>query len=101
MSENKYTSKSQKEVALNQMKLQMPKELCSEIFDGYVKGSSALIVFPLSLHSYLTSNESSDEDFAYEYVENLNKQFIKRCNLNTEIRWTIHENQKFYLLSIF
>jgi len=101
MSENKYTSKSQKEVALNQMKLQTPKELCSEIFDGYVKGSSALIVFPLSLHSYLTNNESSDEDLAYEYVKNLNKQFIRRCNLNTEIRWTIHENQKFYLLSIF
>jgi len=99
--ENRYTSKSQKGVASNQMQLLMPKELCSEIFDGYVVGSSALIVFPKSLNSYATNNESSDEDFAYEYVENLNKQFIRRCNLNTEIKQTMHENQKFYLLSIF
>ena len=101
MSENRYTSKSQKVVALNHMERQIPKKICSEIFDGYVKGSSALIVVPLSLHSYLTNNESSHENLAHEYVETLNKQFIEECNLSTQIRWAMHENQKFYLLSIF
>jgi hypothetical protein len=101
VSKNNYISRSQKEVALNQMKLQTPKEICSEIFDGYVKGNSALIVVPLSLHSYIANNASTDENLAYEYLQTLNNQLIKECRLNTEIKWIMHETQKFYLLSIF
>ena len=95
-----YLSRSQKGVALNQMNLQKPKELCTQVFDGYTKGSSALIVVPSSLHSYIFNNGMQDPDLAYDYVNALNNRLLNECKLDTEIKAIIHDTQKFYLLSI-
>tara|TARA_B110000014_G_C20125298_1_gene598850 strand:- start:867 stop:2582 length:1716 start_codon:yes stop_codon:yes gene_type:complete len=98
--DSKFFSKNQKGVASNQINLQDPKEICNQIYDGYVQGSTSLAIIPLSLHSYIANNGLKDIDLAYNYVNSLKDRLTNKCKLDTEIKSIIHDSQKFYLLSI-
>ena len=98
--DNRYLHKNQKGVALNQINLQIPKEFCKEVYDGYMPGNSSLLIIPLSLHSYISDNGYKDKDLAVNYVNSLNNRLSSECKLDTKISSIIYDSQKFYLLSI-
>ena len=98
--DSRFFSKNQKGVASNQINLQTPKEICNQIYDGYIQDSTSLAIIPLSLHSYISNNGLKDKDLAYNYVNSLNNRLTNICKLDTEIKSIIYDSQKFYILSI-
>ena len=99
-SRSKYLSVSQRSVALNQMNLLQPKNLCHELFDGFDQHQNSLLFFPSSLKSYITGNKTSSIDQAFIYVDNLKNDLLKSCKVKAKITKTTHNEQTFYLLSI-
>jgi len=97
---NKFFTQSQKSIASNQLSLLFKKDICDEPFRDYKRGNSALIVFPLSMESFGKGNEPLKPDRALHFVNELEDDFRKRCNLKTKVEKIVNFNQQYYLLSI-
>ena len=99
-SKRKYLSASQKNVALNQMHLLSPKNICYQLFDGFESSKTSLIFFPASLLSFFHGNEASQTDKALLYVNNLKVDLKSLCGIESDVSKILYKQQNFYLLSI-
>jgi len=96
---SKFFSKSHKNIASKQISLLSPKDLCSNLFQDYNQKQSFTIIFPASLNTYSSENDSKESDFAINYITKLRNKMSEQCNLKTQISKTLYKDQKLYLLT--
>jgi len=100
ISKSKFFSKTQKQVALNQMNLLTPKSLCTSLFDGFNVTKRSILFFPQSLGSYIENDNLINIDFAKSFVSELKNDLYNSCMIDSEISESSYKDQIFYVLVI-
>ena len=97
---SKFSTQSQKNVAINQMNLLTPKNICYELFDGFKRDKKSILFFPESLNSYIEKDEISKSDDALLLVKKLKNDLETKCAIKSEISESFYKDQIFYLIKI-
>jgi len=100
ISKSKFFSKTQKQVALNQMNLLSPKSLCTSLFDGFNVTKRSILFFPQSLGSYIENDNLINIDVAKSFVSELKNELYNSCKIDSEISESSYKDQIFYVLAI-
>ena len=100
INDNNLFTNSQQKNAMKQLSLLSSKSLCNELFNGYSKNKSSIIIFPASLYSYSIGNDASKPDLAISYLKVFRNEMSKKCNFKTILTQTLYKDQRLYLLKI-
>lgn len=97
VSRSNFFSKSQRAIAKNQMNLLTPKDICTNLFDGFDVSKSFEIIIPESLVSYYPNfiglNGGLDNAISLRNI------LSKRCKLHLDLSTYEQYTQKFYVLT--
>lgn len=96
--ESKFTSNSQKKIAINQIYLLEKRNKCNELYSNFNIDDNFVIIFPYSLDSFYINNEIYSTNNASKYVKKFIKNFNEQCNINLSSDTYIKNDQLFYFV---
>jgi len=96
--ESKFTSNSQKKIAMNQIYLLEKKNKCNELYSNFNIDDNFVIIFPYSLDSFYTNNEKYSPNNAIKYVNKFIKNFNEQCDINLSSDTYAKNDQLFYFV---